>query len=62
MPCGGISLIKDKKYLIYAHKDIEKEEIRDNGLCSRTQSFDKKSEDYKELINLRNKNQVETTK
>lgn len=59
-PCEGLSFEKDKTYLIYADKDKEKEEIRDNGLCSRTQNFDKKSEDYKELLNLKAKKQIKT--
>ena len=62
LPCGGISFEPDKTYLVYADKDEEKGEIFANRLCSRTQNFDKKSEDYKELLNLRAKKQIETTK
>ncbi|MDQ3132119.1 MAG: hypothetical protein M3Q99_15335 [Acidobacteriota bacterium] len=61
-PCEGLSFEKEKTYLIYANKDKEDEEMSDNGLCSRTQNFDKKSEDYKELLSLKTKRKIKTTK
>ena len=57
-PCEGLSFEKEKTYLIYAGKDKKNLEIRDSGLCSRTRHFDKKSGDYKELVNLRAKNRL----
>ena len=53
--CAGISYLNDKTYLIYADKNKDNEEISDNGLCSRTQSFSKKSKDYKELLRIKDK-------
>ena len=60
--CAGLSFEMEKTYLIYADKNEESEEINDNGLCSRTQNFDKTSKDYKELLNLKNKKRIEQKK
>ena len=48
--CGEPVFIKDKKYLVYALNI--KNELRSPG-CTRTQIFDKKSEDYRELLKMR---------
>jgi len=61
-PCAGISFQQKKTFLIYAYEDKSNNEVRNKNLCSRTQSFDKKSEDYKELLSLKNKNQIEKKK
>lgn len=45
--CAGIRMDRDKTYLIYGFKDQGKLVI--GGICSRTQSFDSNSNDYKEL-------------
>jgi hypothetical protein len=58
-PCEGFAFEKDKTYLIYADENKETNEITANGLCARTQKFDNKSKDYKELLNLRAKNQIQ---
>jgi hypothetical protein len=60
--CEGLAFEKNKTYLIYADKDKEKAEISDNGICSRTQNFNKESKDYKELLNLKAKRKIKTTK
>ncbi len=51
-PCPGIYFDKSKKYLVFAYKNETDNEINDRGICSRSQVFDKDSEDYKELIRL----------
>jgi hypothetical protein len=45
--CSGIEFMKGGKYLVYAN--YNKNELHDNGLCSRTQNFKNESKDYKEL-------------
>jgi len=59
-PCEGLSFEQEKTYLIYAGKG--KEEVTDNGLCSRTKPFDEKSKDYKELLSLKIRKQIKTKK
>lgn len=51
VPCGGLLFVKGKKYLVYASK--YKDELSGDNVCSRTRPFDKKSKDYKELLQLR---------
>jgi hypothetical protein len=60
--CAGLEFEKDKTYLIYADKNKDSAEISANGLCSRTQIFNKKSADYRELLSLKSKNQIEPKK
>lgn len=50
VPCGGLSFVKGRKYLVYARRLDEA--LRGDSLCSRTQFFDKKSRDYRELLQL----------
>ena len=50
-PCPGLLFTKGNKYLVYALQG--KDEISGGGICSRTQPFDEKSEDYKELLQRR---------
>ncbi|HEY0658514.1 MAG TPA: hypothetical protein VGD05_08570 [Pyrinomonadaceae bacterium] len=59
-PCESLSFEQEKMYLIYAGKN--KEEINDKGLCSRTQNFDEKSKDYKELVTMETRKQIITKK
>ncbi|HEX8736033.1 MAG TPA: hypothetical protein VF721_11970 [Pyrinomonadaceae bacterium] len=51
VPCGGLLFVKGKKYLVYASK--YKDELSGDDGCSRTREFDKKSKDYRELLQLR---------
>jgi hypothetical protein len=50
-PCGEMRFTKGKKYLVYAGKS--KGELRGGDICSRTRRLDKKSTDYKELLEFR---------
>jgi hypothetical protein len=52
-PCGEMRFTKGKKYLVYARK--WKDELSGGDLCSRTRSFNKKSKDYKELLEFSSK-------
>jgi hypothetical protein len=56
VPCGEMRFTKGKKYLVYARK--WKDELSGGNLCSRTRNLDKKSRDYKELLefSLKSKN------
>ena len=50
-PCGSLLFTKGNKYLVYASR--RKNELSGAGMCSRTRSFNKKSKDYRELLQLR---------
>lgn len=60
--CADNSFEKGNTYLVYADKNEENDEVNDNGMCSRTQNFNKKSKDYKELLNLRKNKRIEEKK
>jgi hypothetical protein len=47
-PCAGMFFTRGNKYLVYAAK--YKNELRGDRGCSRTRHFDRKSKDYKELL------------
>lgn len=53
-PCGGLAFAEGKKYLVYAVK-LSPGELSGGAACARTQVFDKKSEDYRELRQMRRK-------
>ncbi|HLL99571.1 MAG TPA: hypothetical protein VK400_00825 [Pyrinomonadaceae bacterium] len=51
LSCGSFLFTKGNKYLVYASR--QKNELSGAGMCSRTRSFNKKSKDYRELLQLR---------